>query len=108
HRRPAPVMPRQVPVVFTFVAFLLLVLSGAGRVDAQTPPDDFRPLRPEMEKFIAYMAQTHGFDIRELRALFAKVRPSQGVTRAMTAPSTAKPWYEFKPLFVDQDRVTGG
>jgi membrane-bound lytic murein transglycosylase B len=101
-------MQRLVPAVSTLFGFLVLALSCVGRADGQTPPDEFRPLRPEMEKFIAYMARTHGFSARELRALFAKVQPSQGVVRAMTAPSTAKPWYEFKPLFVDQGRVTGG
>ena len=29
------------------------------------------------------MVQTHGFDRRELHALFAKVRPSQSVARAI-------------------------
>jgi membrane-bound lytic murein transglycosylase B len=85
-----------------------LALCCVMASDAQTPPDEFRPLRPELEKFITYMAHTHGFDARELRVLFAKVQPSPGVTRAMAAPSTAKPWYEFKPLFVDAGRVTGG
>jgi len=87
---------------------LALALCCAAVSDAQTPPDDFRPLRPEVEKFVAYMARTHGFNARELHALFAKVKISEGVTRAMNAPSTAKPWYEFKPLFVDQARITGG
>jgi membrane-bound lytic murein transglycosylase B len=85
-----------------------LALCCVMASDAQTPPDEFRPLRPELEKFITYMANTHGFNARELRALFAKVQPSPGVTRAMSAPSTAKPWYEFKPLFVDAGRVAGG
>ena len=44
---------------------------------------------------------------RELHALFAKVQPSQSVARAIAAPSTAKPWYEFKPLFVDREAHLG-
>jgi len=87
---------------------LALALCCVVASDAQTPPDDFRPLRPEVEKFVAYMARTHGFNAGDLHALFAKVKISEGVTRAMNAPSTAKPWYEFKPLFVDQARITGG
>jgi membrane-bound lytic murein transglycosylase B len=61
-----------------------------------------------MEKFIDQMVQAHGFDAKALHRVFAKVQTSQGVTRAIAAPSTSKPWYEFKPLFVDAQRITGG
>jgi membrane-bound lytic murein transglycosylase B len=75
---------------------------------AQTPPEEFRPLREPAEQFIAYMVDTHGFDRRELHALFSRIQPSQSVARAIAAPSTAKPWHEFRPLFVDERRVSGG
>jgi membrane-bound lytic murein transglycosylase B len=87
---------------------LALILCCTVHCAAQPAPDDSGKLRPEIEKFIAYMAQTHGFSVRDLRALFVKVQPSPDVTRAMAAPSTAKPWYEFKPLFVDPLRINGG
>jgi len=89
-------------------ACVALALSYAMNCPAQPAQEDSTPLRPEIEKFIADMAQAHGFSVRELRALFAKVQPSSDVARAMSAPATAKPWYEFKPLFVDQGRVAGG
>jgi membrane-bound lytic murein transglycosylase B len=95
-------------ILSAIISYLTLIVCGVMAADAQTPPDDFRPLRPEIEKFVAYMARTHGFNARDLRALFAKVKISEGVTRSMNAPSTAKPWYEFKPLFVDQARIAGG
>jgi membrane-bound lytic murein transglycosylase B len=101
-------MRRPMPAVSATLRGLCLALCCVMAADAQTPPDEFRPLRPELEKFITYMVRTNGFNARELRALFAKVQPSPGVTRAIGAPSTAKPWYEFKPLFVDQARVIGG
>ncbi|HTS55281.1 MAG TPA: lytic murein transglycosylase B [Burkholderiales bacterium] len=94
--------------VVGLVACLGLALGCVVHCDAQTAPEAGAKLRPEIDKFIAYMAETHGFNARDLRALFAKVQPSQDVTRAMTAPSTAKPWYEFKPLFVDQARISAG
>jgi membrane-bound lytic murein transglycosylase B len=95
-------------IVSAGISCLALTLCSVMAADAQTPPDDFRPLRPEIEKFVTYMARTHGFNARDLRALFAKVKISEAVTRSMNAPSTAKPWYEFKPLFVDQARIIGG
>ena len=86
----------------------LALALGITAAPAQTPPPEFRPQRPEIESFIDNMVRTHGFDARELHALFAQIKPSQGVQRAIAAPSTAKPWYEFRPLFVDQSRIDNG
>src|SRR5690349_24991260 len=91
-----------------FVGCCALVLCCIVRSDAQTPPNDYRPLRAPIEKFIAQMAHAHGFDQSALRALFAQVQPNQGVMKAIGAPSTSKSWYEFKPLFVDAGRIGGG
>jgi membrane-bound lytic murein transglycosylase B len=93
---------------YRFFVCLALIVCCAVPGEGQPALDDSGKLAPEIEKFIAYMAQTHGFSVRDLRVLFAKVQPSPDVTRAMAAPSTAKPWYEFKPLFVDQARIVGG
>ncbi len=101
-------MPRPMRAVSRLVACLGLALGCVVDCDAQIAAEAGGKLRPEIEKFIAYMAETHGFNVRDLRALFAKVQPSQDVTRAMSAPSTAKPWHEFKPLFVDQARIGAG
>jgi membrane-bound lytic murein transglycosylase B len=101
-------MPVSIREVSTLFACGGLLLCCIVRSDAQTPVDEVRAQRAELEKFIVYMADTHGFDARDLRALLGKIQPTEGVTRAMSAPSTAKPWYEFKPLFVDQGRVAGG
>jgi membrane-bound lytic murein transglycosylase B len=101
-------MPRPMRAASRLVACLGLALGCVVDCDAQIAAEAGGKLRPEIEKFIAYMAETHGFNVRDLRALFAKVQPSQDVTRAMSAPSTAKPWHEFKPLFVDQARIGAG
>lgn len=84
-------------------AFLL-----CGSALAQTPPPEFRPLRSDYEQFMSAMQRRHGFDLRKLHLLFAKLQPNQSVIKAITAPSTAKPWYEFKPLFVDESRILNG
>jgi membrane-bound lytic murein transglycosylase B len=75
---------------------------------AQTPPAEFRPLRAEYEQFIGHMQRTHGFDPRELHRLFSTLQPNQSVIKAISAPSTAKPWFEFRPLFVDDARIVNG
>lgn len=75
---------------------------------AQTPPAEFRPLRAEYEQFMSQMHERHGFDLPQLHLLFSKLQPNAGVIKAITTPSTAKPWYEFRSLFLDDWRVTNG
>jgi len=91
---------------------LCLLLASLGLLAApsmaQTPPERFRPLSQPMQQFVDYMASTHGFDARELHKVFSQVQTSQTVIRAISAPSTAKPWHEFRPLFVDERRISGG
>lgn len=88
-------------------ALVVISLHG-GLALAQTPPPDVRPLPSEVESFIQYMVRTHGFDERGLREMLAQIKPNAGVQRAVAAPSTAKPWHEFRPLFVDRNRIDNG
>jgi len=101
-------MTERLPARRKLFGYLALALCCMFDCEAQTAADDSSRLRPEIERFIGYMVQTHGFSARDLRVLFAKVQPNQDVIKAMSAPSTAKPWYEFRPLFVDQARIVGG
>lgn len=101
-------MRRFIRFVSNLVGCCALALCCVISSSAQTPPNDYRPLRAPIEKFIAQMAYAHGFDQTALRTLFAQVQPSQGVMKAIGAPSTSKSWYEFKPLFVDAGRIGGG
>ena len=66
------------------------------------------PLRPEVDAFIADMAERHQFDRAALRALFAKVQPRPNILRIMSAPSTARPWHDFRPRYVEPRRIEGG
>ena len=83
-------------------------LAFAFTLHAQTPPTEFRPLSEPVQRFVDAMVQAHGFDRAALHDLFAAIEPSAGVQRAISAPSTAKPWHEFRPLFVDPSRVENG
>ena len=86
---------------------VLLVPAALGVfsvVFAQAPAT----LRPDVEFFIANMAERHGMDANSLRELFANLKSSAPVAKAISAPATAKPWYEFRPLFVDKNRIEGG
>jgi membrane-bound lytic murein transglycosylase B len=65
-------------------------------------------LKPEAEQFIGQMVQKHGFDEAALRRLFSQLKPDEGVVKAIGAPSTSRPWHEFRPIFVTPTRISGG
>ncbi|MSQ59042.1 MAG: lytic murein transglycosylase B [Betaproteobacteria bacterium] len=84
------------------IALAAFGLSSLGL--AQSPS----PLRADVEFFIANMVERHGMDAQSLRELFANLKSTARIVKAVSAPATAKPWHEFRPLFVDKKRIEGG
>ena len=65
-------------------------------------------LRPEVEAFIGRMVREHEFRRAVLRRIFRQVRPRPAILRAMAAPATAKPWFEYRGRYVNSARISGG
>ena len=81
---------------------LLAVLTGAApRCAAQS-------LDPNVASFVDEMVGKHQFQRADLQRLFAKIQPRPSIIRAMTAPATARPWHEFRGIYVNGARVEGG
>ena len=66
------------------------------------------PLRPEVNVFIADMVERHGFEQAELTRIFRKAQFQPVIIRAISQPVTARPWHEYRPLFVNERRTSGG
>ena len=66
------------------------------------------PLRADIEAFIAEMEKKHGYAPLALRQLLqqGQVRPS--ILRAMSAPGTARPWFEYRRRIVEPTRIGSG
>jgi membrane-bound lytic murein transglycosylase B len=84
-------------------AFLLLTVSS-GLLAAEKG----RPLDPEVETFIEEMVQKHQFEAAALRKLFVQVKPRPAIVKAMSAPSTARPWHEFRSRYLEPQRINTG
>jgi len=84
-------------VVLSYLIFCHAPVHGAPNV-----------LRPEIEEFIGDMVREHGFKRAELRRLFSQVRSRPAIVRAMSAPTTARPWYEFRAHYLDKAYIDGG
>lgn len=89
-----------------FVALWLMFIGTTLSTLAQAPGKV--RLKPEVEEFIGQMVARHQFDEDELRKVFAQLKPNDSVVKAVGAPSTSKPWHEFRNIFVTPTRTSGG
>lgn len=70
--------------------------------------EDFNSFRPELEGFISEMVDKHRFDRNELERIFSNARFRQSIITAISRPASAKPWHEYRPLFVNARRIGAG
>lgn len=64
--------------------------------------------RPDMQSFVDEMVQRHGFDRQQMLRLFAQVRRQDRVLEAISRPAEAKPWYDYRPIFLTSGRIEKG
>ena len=108
------------PVLFSLRAWsrgLLLVLvfllpaSGCANPPVHVAPytagDPPYLEREEVQRFISEMVE-EGFSRAELIELFRSAKPQQRVIDLMTRPAEARPWYSYRPIFVNARRIEEG
>ncbi|MDQ2994332.1 MAG: lytic murein transglycosylase B, partial [Pseudomonadota bacterium] len=61
-----------------------------------------------LKPFIDNMVSKHHFDHDYLDALFSSITINPLVTKKMNTPYEAKPWQEYRGLFVTEKRIHGG
>jgi membrane-bound lytic murein transglycosylase B len=59
-------------------------------------------------RFIERMVTKHGFDEEALRKRFNAVVIQPAILEAIAKPSEAKPWYEYREIFMTEARIDGG
>ncbi|MCF6282204.1 MAG: lytic murein transglycosylase B [Candidatus Polarisedimenticolaceae bacterium] len=60
------------------------------------------------DKFVDEMAEKHGFDHKALQQMMAQVEFRQSIINAMNRPAEAKPWRDYRPIFVTNSRAKQG
>jgi membrane-bound lytic murein transglycosylase B len=65
--------------------------------------------RADVKEFIAHMADTSPFKKRQLRKLLKEAQSQPAIIDAMDRPAEkAKPWFEYRPIFLSERRVREG
>jgi membrane-bound lytic murein transglycosylase B len=63
---------------------------------------------PGAEEFAAKAAAEYQLDREEIMALLHDARFKQSIVDAISRPAEAKPWYEYRPIFITDKRIAGG
>ena len=61
-----------------------------------------------VKSFIDYMVTTHDFDRVTLEKLFSRARKSERVLTAIAKPAESLPWYKYRSIFIQPDRIEQG
>jgi len=63
---------------------------------------------PGAEEFAARAAAEHELDQEEIILLLQNARFKQSIVDAISRPAEAKPWYDYRPIFITDKRIKGG
>ncbi len=85
-----------------------LSLSFILAIQASCAVADGIVLRPEVRLFVDQMASKYQFNRNELITLLGQAQTRQDIIAAMTKPAEAKPWFQYRPIFINDARIQGG
>src|SRR5271157_2241932 len=88
---------------------ITLILAAAIAGASASPAAAFDTHRADVKSFIAQMADQYSFKKSQLRRLLAAAEIQPAILEAMDRPAEkAKPWYEYRPIFVSERRIREG
>lgn len=97
---------RMRPGLLVLLSMLVSACAGAGAADAHTQPtlDEATELMP----FIDAMGKSHGYPEAELKQILSQARVLPEVIELISRPAEAKPWYDYRPIFLNESRISEG
>lgn len=63
---------------------------------------------PGAERFIEQVVSEHALDPELVRSVVMEAKYQQSIIDAMTRPAEAKPWHEYRGIFLNETRIAGG
>ena len=64
--------------------------------------------RPDVQEFIGEMAKKHGFDEGMLSYWMQSLEQQKTALDAIARPAEAKPWKDYRPIFITSKRIKKG
>jgi len=75
---------------------------------ALPPPVVQMPIEQARAQFVRDTASQYGVDPAYIESVLAKAQIKDGIIAAMSRPAEAKPWRDYRPIFITQARIDGG
>ncbi|TBR12395.1 MAG: lytic murein transglycosylase B [Lysobacter sp.] len=66
------------------------------------------PLEQARAMFVRDTAAAYGLDPQAIRAVLDRAEIREGIINAMARPAEAKPWRDYRPIFMTEARIAGG
>ncbi len=86
-----------------------LAVSAALLLPAVAPGSTRPQLSSEARAaFVAEAADKHGLDPAEIERWLGEARYQQSIIDAITRPAEAKPWRDYRPIFMNERRINDG
>ena len=89
-----------------FASTVMLLVTVFSQTSAAAPTSSIDA--DKIRSFAEEMAQQHKFDQSELEKLLKNARIHQSILDAISRPAEAKPWHEYRPIFLTKQRINGG
>jgi membrane-bound lytic murein transglycosylase B len=90
--------------LFLRLAGLCLVASLSSSCFAEPPAGS----HPGMEAFAQKAAEEHQLDQQVVLELLQQAEFKQSIVDAISRPAEGKPWYDYRPIFLNQKRIDDG
>ncbi len=84
----------------TRLILLVLFSTFALQGQAETHPGE--------DAFIDKAVSEHGLDAEAVRALLGGAEFKQSIADAIARPAEGKPWYDYRPIFITDQRINEG
>lgn len=95
-------IPRTSRVFAVTAAFLLLPALAFGSSTRPRLSDEDRAA------FVAEAAEKHALDPAEIEQWLSRARYQQSIIDAISRPAEAKPWRDYRPIFMNDRRIQDG
>jgi membrane-bound lytic murein transglycosylase B len=86
---------------------ILSILSLALGLASAGANADFSN-RQDVRAFIDKMVDEHAFSRSDLVQTFAAAKKRSDILEAISRPAESKPWHQYRPIFLGEDRIKGG
>ncbi|WP_189375955.1 lytic murein transglycosylase B [Thermomonas carbonis] len=82
--------------------------TPAPVVEAPPPAPHLRDIGPARAEFVRSTAQRFNIPAAEIEAVLANAQIRESIIKAMSRPAEAKPWRDYRPIFIQPKRINDG